>query len=189
MLPANGYIAALEYAPGTAALHLISPSGAVSTLAGGNPHGYADGAGSSARFANPFGVAVDASGVARDHGRCQSLQTEFVKHCTMPLSCELIVAYSSSRSGRENVEVRESVGAGGGPAGASPSRWLGLRESARASSEKSMFVAEVRNALQTSVTSGQSCDAAPAPGAAMMPSQLKSSQDGPLRHLPHLPSS
>ena len=83
-------------------------------------------------------LPVDASGVARDHGRCQSFQTEFVKHCTMPLSCELIVAYSSSRSGRENVEVRESIGAGGGPAGASPSRWLGLREGARASSEKSM---------------------------------------------------
>ncbi|NEV95103.1 hypothetical protein G3567_13255, partial [Psychroflexus sp. YR1-1] len=39
----------------------ITPAGAVSTLAG-STYGFADGTGISAQFANPTGVAVDASG-------------------------------------------------------------------------------------------------------------------------------
>ena len=40
----------------------ISPSGSVSTLAGSGSSGYADGNGTSAKFSNPRGVAVDGSG-------------------------------------------------------------------------------------------------------------------------------
>ncbi len=40
----------------------ISPSGMVSTLAGGDPKGYLDGAGDVAQFNGPTGVAVDALG-------------------------------------------------------------------------------------------------------------------------------
>ncbi|GHV72835.1 hypothetical protein AGMMS49940_01370 [Spirochaetia bacterium] len=40
----------------------ISPSGAVTTLAGGVPYGYADGTGTEARFSYPRGVAVDNAG-------------------------------------------------------------------------------------------------------------------------------
>ena len=39
----------------------ITPSGVVSTLAGG-VGGFADGAGTAAKFANPWGVAVDSAG-------------------------------------------------------------------------------------------------------------------------------
>lgn len=40
----------------------ITPSGMVSTLAGGDPKGYVDGAGDIAQFNGPTGVAVDALG-------------------------------------------------------------------------------------------------------------------------------
>jgi sugar lactone lactonase YvrE len=45
------------------AIRKISPSGVVSTLAGGT-YGFADGAGRVASFSNPAGVAVDSSGHA-----------------------------------------------------------------------------------------------------------------------------
>ncbi len=40
----------------------ISPDGAVSTLAGSGSQGFADGAGASAQFSGPWGVAVDGEG-------------------------------------------------------------------------------------------------------------------------------
>ena len=46
------------------ALRIVSPEGAVSTLAGGAGAGSADGSGSAARFSSPTGVAVDAVGNA-----------------------------------------------------------------------------------------------------------------------------
>ena len=58
VLPATGFVVALEYAPTTAALYLISPAGVVSLLAGGNPHDYADGAGAAASFSRPFNVLL-----------------------------------------------------------------------------------------------------------------------------------
>ncbi|WP_036172825.1 gluconolaconase [Massilia sp. 9096] len=44
---------------GNNAIRKITPDGRVSTLAGGGPAGYLDGAGRSARFDGPVGVAVD----------------------------------------------------------------------------------------------------------------------------------
>ena len=44
------------------AIRKISPSGVVSTLAGDGTAGLVNGAGSAARFSDPFGVAVDKSG-------------------------------------------------------------------------------------------------------------------------------
>ena len=43
-------------------VRIVSKSGAVSTLAGSGTPGFADGAGASAMFNNPSGIAVDASG-------------------------------------------------------------------------------------------------------------------------------
>ena len=40
----------------------ITPAGLVSTLAGTGDYGYVDGAGNVAKFRNPNGIAVDASG-------------------------------------------------------------------------------------------------------------------------------
>ena len=47
---------------GNTAIRKITPAGVVSTLAGTNSSGFADGAGSAARFTTPTGVAVDALG-------------------------------------------------------------------------------------------------------------------------------
>ncbi len=44
------------------AIRKISPSGLVTTLAGGNGPGYADGTGTAAKFHEPHGIAVDTSG-------------------------------------------------------------------------------------------------------------------------------
>lgn len=46
------------------AIRFVTPDGTVSTLAGGGPnaYGFANGLGTLARFSNPNGVAVDASG-------------------------------------------------------------------------------------------------------------------------------
>lgn len=48
---------------GNHAIRKITPDGMVSTLAGGNGGGYADGPGKQARFFGPVGVAVDVTGV------------------------------------------------------------------------------------------------------------------------------
>lgn len=47
---------------GNNAIRVVSPSGSVRTLAGNPNAGYADGTGGNARFNNPTGVALDASG-------------------------------------------------------------------------------------------------------------------------------
>ena len=44
-------------------VRMISPAGAVTTLAGGGGAGFADGRGAAARFFHPTGIAVDAAGV------------------------------------------------------------------------------------------------------------------------------
>ena len=44
-------------------VRMISPAGAVTTLAGGGERGFADGRGAAARFDYPSGIAVDAAGV------------------------------------------------------------------------------------------------------------------------------
>ena len=44
-------------------VRMISPAGAVTTLAGGGERGFADGGGTVARFSCPSGIAVDAAGV------------------------------------------------------------------------------------------------------------------------------
>ena len=44
-------------------VRMISPAGALTTLAGGGERGFADGRGAAARFDYPSGIAVDAAGV------------------------------------------------------------------------------------------------------------------------------
>lgn len=58
-LDSSGNLFVTEYNNGR--IRRISPTGVVSTLAGG-ANGGADGTGSAARFLNPSGIAVDASG-------------------------------------------------------------------------------------------------------------------------------
>ncbi len=58
---------------GNHCIRQITPGGAVSTLAGTNAQGYADGAGSAARFYSPDGLAVDSLGcvlVADTYNHC-----------------------------------------------------------------------------------------------------------------------
>ena len=54
-------------------VRMISPAGAVTTLAGSRERGFADGRGAAARFDEPTGIAVDAAGVvfvADDGNHC-----------------------------------------------------------------------------------------------------------------------
>lgn len=46
----------------THAIRKISPAGMVSTLTGGGPHGFADGAAGAARFDSPAGLTLDGAG-------------------------------------------------------------------------------------------------------------------------------
>jgi DNA-binding beta-propeller fold protein YncE len=49
-------------ADGYSRIHKITPAGEVSTLAGDDTDGFADGPAASARFNQPHGVAVDSAG-------------------------------------------------------------------------------------------------------------------------------
>ena len=60
VVDAVGDVYMVEYANNR--IRKISPTGIVTTLAGSNIEGYADGQGVSARFANPWGACIDAVG-------------------------------------------------------------------------------------------------------------------------------
>jgi sugar lactone lactonase YvrE len=55
---------------GNHSIRCIAPNGTVTTLAGSGSAGFADGAGASAQFKRPWGVAVDREGwiIVADHG-------------------------------------------------------------------------------------------------------------------------
>ena len=68
----------------------ITPNGIVSTLAGTGRNGYADGAGASAQFFDPYGVAVDGEGnaIVSDFNRVRKITPDGAVSTCFASSCE-----------------------------------------------------------------------------------------------------